>query len=101
MSGDPISVKIDPIFAELIPTFLERCRENVVECQKAVRAADLPAARRIGHALFGTASSFGFDEIAGIGRDIEQAARAGDWATLKELAERLEGHLSRLRPVYE
>ncbi|HXZ54672.1 MAG TPA: Hpt domain-containing protein [Burkholderiales bacterium] len=101
MSDDPISVKIDPIFAELVPTFLERCKQNVVECRDALQSADLPAARRIGHALSGTAGSFGFEELAAIGRDIEQAARAGDWATVKELAERLDGHLSRLHPVYE
>lgn len=101
MKDGPIPVKIDPILAELVPTFLERCRQNAVECREAVRSVDLVAARRIGHALHGTASSFGFQEMAEIGRDIEQAARAGDSAALKNLVERLDGHLSRLQPVYD
>lgn len=101
MNGGSVSVRIDPLFAELVPTFLERCRQNVGECREAMRSADLLAARRIGHALHGTASSFGFQEMAEIGKDIEQAARAGDSATLGPLIERLDSYLSRLRPVYE
>ncbi|HET7765631.1 MAG TPA: Hpt domain-containing protein [Burkholderiales bacterium] len=101
MSDDLISVKIDPLLAELVPKFLERCRQTVVELEDAVRSVDFDAARRIGHALHGTASSFGFEEMAETGKDIEQAARARDSAALKKLGESLDNHLSRLRPVFE
>jgi HPt (histidine-containing phosphotransfer) domain-containing protein len=101
MNHDSISVKINPLLAELVPKFLERSRQNVVELQDAVRSADFDASRRIGHALHGTAGSFGFEEMAEIGKDIERAARARDSATLKKLGERLDSHLSRLRPVFE
>jgi HPt (histidine-containing phosphotransfer) domain-containing protein len=101
MNDGPISVRIDPLLAPIVPKFLERCRQSVVEFQDAVRSGDFTGARRIGHALHGTASSFGFDEMAGIGKEIEQAARACDTGTLKALAERLDTHVARVRPVFD
>lgn len=101
MSDGPISVKIDPLLAELVPKFLQRCRQTVFDFQDVVRSGDFSGARRIGHALHGTASSFGFHEMAGIGKDIEQAAQNGDAGALKDLAERLDAHVARVRPVFD
>ena len=101
MNDDPITVRIDPLLADIAPKFLERCRQTVVEFQETVRSGDFIGARRIGHALHGTASSFGFDEMAEIGKEIEQAARARDTGTLKSLAERLSIHVARVRPVFD
>ena len=101
MSDDPISVRVDPLLAELVPKFLQRCRQTVVEFHSVVGSRDFGGARRIGHALHGTASSFGFDEMANIGKEIEQAARDGDAGALKDLAERLDAHVARVRPVFD
>jgi HPt (histidine-containing phosphotransfer) domain-containing protein len=101
MSGEPIMVRVDPMLAELVPKFLSRCRQTVEEFRGAAQSGDLTTARRIGHSLFGTASSFGFDEMAAIGREIEQAAKLGDSEELKKLAERLDAHVARVRPVVD
>jgi len=101
MSDDPISVRIDPLLAEVVPKFLAQCAQTVTDFRDAVRSGDLTAARRIGHALYGTAGSFGFEEMAGIGRKIEQAAREGDSRSLERLAEALDEHVARVRPVFE
>lgn len=100
MSADPIRVRVDPLIAELVPRFLERCRQTAADFRAAAASGDLAVARRIGHALSGTASSFGFDEIANIARDIERAAEAGDVAQLQAIAGRLDAHLARVQPVY-
>ena len=99
--NDPIPVKIDPMLAELVPKFLTRCKETVKEFHATVRSRDLTGARRIGHALFGTASSYGFDEMAAIGKEIERAAQSEDFEALKGLAEHLDAHVARVRPVYD
>lgn len=101
MSNGPITVRIDPMLAELVPKFLARCKQTVEEFRGAAHSGDLAGARRIGHSLFGTASSYGFDEIAAIGREIERAARDGDSEALKALAERLDAHVARVRPVFD
>jgi len=101
VKDDPIRVKVDPLLAEIVPQFLGRCVQTVAEFRDALRSGNLAAARRIGHALHGSAGSFGFEELAGIGRNIERAAREGDSATLEKLAETLDDHVSRVRPVFE
>ena len=59
------------------------------------------ATRGIGHSLWGTGSSYGFDGIGSLGEEIERAARAGDIEALRKLAERLDSYLARVRPVFE
>jgi hypothetical protein len=39
--------------------------------------------------------------MAGIGREIERAALEGDTGTLEKLADSLDKHVSRVRPVFE
>jgi len=99
--NDPITVKVDPILAELVPKFLARCEQTVGEFHEAVRSGDLTVARRIGHALLGTASSYGFHEMAAIGKEIERAAQNGDVEALKALAAQLDAHVARVRPVFD
>ena len=89
------------MLAELVPKFLARCKQTVEEFREAAQSGDLAVARRIGHALFGTASSYGFDEMAAIGKEIDRAARDGDSEALKELADRLDAHVARVRPVFD
>jgi len=101
MSDAPISVRIDPLLAEIVPKFLERCRQTVVEFREAILSGDLDGARRIGHALHGTASSFGFEEMAAIGKEIELAAKSSDARALKDLVGRLDAHVARVRPVFD
>jgi HPt (histidine-containing phosphotransfer) domain-containing protein len=61
----------------------------------------LSVARRIGHSLFGSGSSYGFEELGSIGREIERAAREGDADALRSLAGRLDSHVARVRPVFD
>lgn len=100
MSDTPIRVKVDPLLAEIVPKFLERCAQTAPELRDAARSGDLAAARKIGHVLHGTAGSFGFEEMAGIGRKVEQAARDGDSEALAKLADALADHVSRVRPEF-
>jgi len=100
VSGGPIRVKVDPLLAEIVPKFLERCTRTAPELRDAVRSGDLDAARRIGHIVHGTASSLGFEEMAVIGRKVEQAAREKDSGALARLADALDDHVSRVQPEF-
>jgi HPt (histidine-containing phosphotransfer) domain-containing protein len=99
--NEPILVKIDPILAELVPRFLERCGQTATEFCAAAESGDLATARRIGHSLLGTASSYGFQEMAAMGKEIETAARNGDVEALKALSASLTAHVARVRPVFD
>lgn len=101
MSDEEILVKIDPKLAVLAPKFLADCRRMPDELRGAIGSADIAAARHLGHSLWGTASSYGFDGLGSLGEEIERAARAGDIEVLRTLAQQLDSYLSRVRPVFE
>ena len=101
MSDGEIFVKIDRKLAVLTPKFLADCRRMPDELRGAIASGNIAATRGIGHSLWGTGSSYGFDGIGSLGEEIERAARAGDIEALRNLAERLDSYLSRVRPVFD
>ncbi len=101
MSDEEILVKIDHRLAVLVPKFLANCRRIPGELLGAIESGDIAATCRIGHSLWGTGSSYGFDGIGSLGQEIEGAALAGDVEALRKLAQRLDSYLARVRPVFD
>jgi hypothetical protein len=101
MSDEDILVKINPKLAVLASKFLADCRRMPDELRGAVESGDIAVTRGIGHSLWGTGSSYGFDGIGSLGEEIERAAHAGDIEALRKLAERLDSYLTRVRPVFD
>lgn len=101
MSDEEIPVKIDRTLAVLVPKFLADCRRMPGELRGAIESGDIAVTRRIGHSLIGTGSSYGFEGIGSLGEEIQRAARAGDTEALRNLAERLDNYLARVRPVFD
>jgi hypothetical protein len=101
MSDEEILVKIDRKLAVLTSKFLADCRRMPDELRGAIESGNIAVTRRIGHSLWGAGSSYGFDGIGSLGEEIERAARAGDIEALRNLTERLDSYLSRVRPVFD
>ena len=101
MSDEEILVKIDRRLAVLAPKFLADCRRMPDELRGAIESGNIAVTRGIGHSLWGTGSSYGFDGIGSLGEEIELAARAGDFEALRTLAEQLDSYLARVRPVFD
>ena len=72
----------DPDFLPLRQAYLDDLRQRAPEILVAVKNNDLDQARSFGHNLKGNGTSYGFQRISDLGRDIEQAAIAGDEAIL-------------------
>jgi hypothetical protein len=100
MSDEEILVKIDRRLVELAPKFLADCRRIPGEIRAAIESGDVVVPRRIGHSLWGSGSSYGFEGLGSLGEQIERAARAGDIEALGILAGQLDGYLARVRPVF-
>ncbi len=75
---------------ELIEKFLQRRRQDGVECQKAFLRADWKILESIGHKLKGSASSFGFEDLGQLGEQLEAAAQKKAIIEIRALLERLE-----------
>jgi HPt (histidine-containing phosphotransfer) domain-containing protein len=49
----------------------------------------------------GSGGGYGFDEISGLGRDIEQAAKSENAEMISTLIKRLDDYLKHVEVVYE
>jgi DNA-binding NarL/FixJ family response regulator len=96
--GEPVAAApptsgIDPRYADLVPTFLENRRKDVVAMQDALGRRDFEVVRSLGHGMRGAGASFGFQAITDIGAALEEAAARGDEALLRKQVRRLEDYL--------
>ena len=92
-AADRAPPEIDRRIADLVPRFLEVCREECAALRRAVAETSWAAAGRIGHTLRGAGGGYGLDEVTRLGQAIQQAADAHDAAKLSALAVRLDGYL--------
>ncbi|MGH8737591.1 MAG: Hpt domain-containing protein [Burkholderiales bacterium] len=99
MSSDEIVVTVEAGLADLVPTFLANCRAHARTLRTAAAAGDLATAASIGHNLTGSGTSYGFERVSDLGREIERSAKGGDARALGNLAQQLDDYLSRVRAV--
>ncbi len=99
MSNDEIVVTVEAGLADLVPTFLANCRMHARTLRAAAAAGDLAAAAAVGHNLTGSGTSYGFERVSDLGREIERSAKGGDTRALGDLAQQLEHYLARVRAV--
>jgi HPt (histidine-containing phosphotransfer) domain-containing protein len=56
--------------------YIERRKVDASACENALQLSDFKTLERVGHQLKGNGATFGFEELAEIGRDLEIAAKA-------------------------
>lgn len=93
-------VAVDAELAPLVPSFLERRREDAVRLRDAVAAGDFETARSLGHQMKGVGGGYGFQPITDLGAAIEAAAKSHDGARLVVLANELSAYLKGLEIRY-
>lgn len=85
----------------MIDLFLTHAEPRVAAAREGLRAGDLAAVERAGHSLKSTAANLGAMMLSGLAAEVEQAAAAGDAASLEALLPRLDAScrsaLDRLR----
>ena len=98
---DRILVRIDPDIADLIPEYLEHCREDLASARQAVEKGDHAAIEVIGHGLKGSGGGYGFDKLTEIGARLEQAAKSADSKAEADCLREIEQYLDRVEIVNE
>lgn len=93
------SIDIDPRIANLVPRFVEVCRQDCAALRDAFADGRWSDASRIGHTLRGAGGGYGLDEITRLGQTIQEAAEARDRAQLSALAKRLDDYLAAVSRV--
>lgn len=57
---------------EMYKKYIERRKADVTQLQEAVSSGSVEVFKRIGHQIRGNASSFGFEDLAQIGTEMEE-----------------------------
>ncbi len=85
---------IDPKFADLIPAYLQNCRQNVIAMLDALDRRDFETVENLGHRMRGSGGMFGFPAIGNIGAALEQSAQSADADASRNLIAELSTYLN-------
>ena len=94
-------VYVDSDLKELIPMFLENRADNIAELKKLLKEENYEGIEKLGHKIKGSGGGYGFDKVTDLGREIEQAAAAGNTKKLRDLIEELAEHMDKVEIKYE
>lgn len=97
----PVTVYVDSEFKALIPIFLASRQDDIAALRAALAENDYEKLRKIGHALRGVGSSYGFDFISEIGSNIKRAALDEDDNYIDNMIRTMEETLTDLEIIYE
>ncbi|MFQ5649594.1 MAG: Hpt domain-containing protein [bacterium] len=92
---------VDTDLEELIPDYLDNRRSDVIQIRDLLQQGDLDEIQRLGHSMKGSGGGYGFHEITEIGKNIEEAAVAGNVSRIAEMIEYLSGYLSTVKIVWQ
>jgi HPt (histidine-containing phosphotransfer) domain-containing protein len=96
---EPIKIVIPEGLANIVPEYLATRRAEVSEFMRLLAIFDYDRLAFMGHNLKGNGSSYGFQGLSRIGREIELAAKDQDDAALAAQMAQLCEYLSRVELV--
>lgn len=74
---------------QAIEKYLQRRKQDLVLIEEGLKAGDFEPLQRVGHQLKGNADTFGFPELAAIGRELEIAAKEKNLQLCTELVQKI------------
>ena len=101
MTDQPITVSVAKDLEDLIPTFMKNRSKEVETLGAALAAGDFEQLRQLGHRMKGVGTSYGFEKVSVLGKQIEDGAKTGDRAGLEARIAEYAGYLARVQIVYE
>ncbi|MBL8900974.1 MAG: Hpt domain-containing protein [Planctomycetes bacterium] len=87
------------ILLELVSLFFEDTQQRLEKLQRSLVGGDLLVTRNEAHAIKGSAGNFGAERLHEVSRRLEDAARAGELASARELGAHLRTCFQELRSV--
>ena len=96
-----IIVPVDRDLEEIVPSYLENRRKDVVLLKEFLEQGDFHALHTLGHRMKGSGTGYGFNAISEIGRSIEKSAKESCSDSLKSSIFRLESFLNQVEVVYK
>jgi HPt (histidine-containing phosphotransfer) domain-containing protein len=94
-------VRPDPDLEDLIPSFVQNRRNELVEIRSALSKKDFEAIRRTAHTWKGICRPYGFVHLETLSRSLEGAGEREDASELKGIVEEIQSYLDNVRIVYD
>ena len=101
MTEDAYKVTVAKDLEDLIPVFLKNRAKEVDSLRIALAAADFEQLRQIGHRMKGVGTSYGFPQVSGFGKSVEDGARSGDRNSLDACVRQYADFLEKVQITYE
>ena len=95
------TVRISAELRELAPRYLAHRRGEVDQLREAIDREDFEAVRVIGHAMRGSGSAYGFDDITALGAEIERLAKETDVPALDTVITSLTEYLDSVEMTFD
>jgi CheY-like chemotaxis protein/HPt (histidine-containing phosphotransfer) domain-containing protein len=92
-------VRTKPKLADLIPAYLQNCRQNVIAMADALDRVDFETVTFLGHQMKGSGGAFGFQAITDIGAALQEAGESADTAASRKSMGDLSRYLDRVATV--
>ena len=97
---EKILITADSELADLIPDYLDSCREYCREIKMLQLNSDFEGIRSCAHGMKGSGGLYGFQKITEIGTLMEITAKTGNGEGVLQHVAELEWYLARVEVVY-
>ncbi len=94
-------VTIDADLQEIIPSFLDNRKKDIVKLDEFLPAKQYSQIESIAHKLAGNAGSYGFDDLGQIGANLEAACQSLNEAEIANLCLAYKEYLENLEIEYK
>ncbi|WP_243546693.1 Hpt domain-containing protein [Pseudodesulfovibrio tunisiensis] len=97
MAKQPMLEHVDAELEVLMDRFFASSRRDVETMRQALAEGDLATVTRLGHSAKGAGRGYGFLGMGELGRELEQAGKAGDRKAAEDALDRLAHYLDNVR----
>ena len=94
-------VRPDPDLEDLIPSFMQNRRNQLIEIETAVARGDFEALRRLAHTWKGICRPYGFLHLETLSQNLEGAAGRENNVETSQLAAQIRAYLDHVKILYE
>ena len=101
MPEQAYTVTVAKDLEDLIPVFVENRRRELENLRAALAAGEYEQLRQLGHRMKGVGTSYGFDKVSALGKQIEDGASTASQGELAARIAEYAEYLARVKVVYE
>ena|SRR3970040_69925 len=101
MPDQAITVVVAKDLEDLIPVFFKNRHKELETLRAAHAAGDFEQLRQLGHRMKGVGTSYGFEKVSALGKQIEDGAKATDRHGIETRIAEYADYLARVKVVYE